>query len=445
MNKKTLRTLIMGALVAAAALVTVGVVSAQDSGRSTYKVKIKKIGDATPEKKVDKEERIAPLDEPSGKGTGFARPVNAKPLSDTVTKGLDWLVATQNADGGWGQGDESVNMRGGRRGGAQPMKSSSNVADTCMATLALMRSGSMPDSGKYKGTVRKGIEYVLGQIEESDRDSLYVTNVRGTRVQSKIGTYVDTFTAVMLLSEAKGHMGSAKGDKRLAKGLEKVIRKIEKNQQGDGTFANQGWAPTLTQGLATKGLNRAWQAGAEVDDDTLRRLEKAATAQSNAAPGAGDAGIALYGKASGSAGLRDTVNSYRTKNKELRKRAKKGDKKAAEELEANLKAADNADRAEADLVRNLDSPAFVQGFGNNGGEEFLSYMMVSESLLVTGGERWKKWDKQMNLMLTRVQNGDGSWTGHHCITGRTFCTATALMVLMADRAPVPVGTKLGRG
>ena len=39
--------------------------------------------------------------------------------------------------------------------------------------------------------------------------------------------------------------------------------------------------------------------------------------------------------------------------------------------------------------------------------------------------------------LDRIQNSDGSWSGHHCITGRTFCTSTALLVLMADRSPIP--------
>jgi hypothetical protein len=47
----------------------------------------------------------------------------------------------------------------------------------------------------------------------------------------------------------------------------------------------------------------------------------------------------------------------------------------------------------------------------------------------------------MTQNLDRIQNGDGSWSGHHCITGRTFCTSTALLVLMADRAPVPVQAK----
>jgi hypothetical protein len=44
--------------------------------------------------------------------------------------------------------------------------------------------------------------------------------------------------------------------------------------------------------------------------------------------------------------------------------------------------------------------------------------------------------------LERIQNKDGSWAGHHCITGRTFCSAGALLVLMADRAPVPLAAKI---
>ena len=40
--------------------------------------------------------------------------------------------------------------------------------------------------------------------------------------------------------------------------------------------------------------------------------------------------------------------------------------------------------------------------------------------------------------LEKAQDKEGSWQGHHCITGKTFCTAGALLVLMADRTPFPV-------
>ncbi|HTM22978.1 MAG TPA: hypothetical protein VL172_20790, partial [Kofleriaceae bacterium] len=115
---------------------------------------------------------------------------------------------------------------------------------------------------------------------------------------------------------------------------------------------------------------------------------------------------------------------------------------AAAELRENVRSQGAADSAEKALLARLDDPAFIRGFGNNGGEEFLSYMLVSEALAAKGEADWKKWDASITKLVDGVQNQDGSWTGHHCITGRTFCTAAALLVLMADRAPVPIAAQL---
>lgn len=109
-----------------------------------------------------------------------------------------------------------------------------------------------------------------------------------------------------------------------------------------------------------------------------------------------------------------------------------------DEAKRDLKAAQEA------VVARLDDKDFIAGFGSNGGEEFLSYMNIGESLVVKGGDEWKAWDKSITENLNRVQNSDGSWTGHHCITGRTFCTSSALLVLMVDRTPVPIAAKIGR-
>ena len=48
---------------------------------------------------------------------------------------------------------------------------------------------------------------------------------------------------------------------------------------------------------------------------------------------------------------------------------------------------------------------------------------------VDGGPEWEAWDRKTTEAMNRAQNADGSWTGHHCITGRTFVTAMAVMVL----------------
>ena len=64
-------------------------------------------------------------------------------------------------------------------------------------------------------------------------------------------------------------------------------------------------------------------------------------------------------------------------------------------------------------------------------------MQLSESLVLKADDVWKRWDQAVSDNLNRVQNEDGSWTGHHCITGRTFCTSAALLTLMADRVRFP--------
>jgi hypothetical protein len=83
--------------------------------------------------------------------------------------------------------------------------------------------------------------------------------------------------------------------------------------------------------------------------------------------------------------------------------------------------------------RQLNDETVLAGFGNNGGEEFLSYMMSSEALVVTGGKDWDDWHNKMSRRLEKIQNANGSWSGHHCITSPVFCTAAVIMTLTADR------------
>ena len=71
----------------------------------------------------------------------------------------------------------------------------------------------------------------------------------------------------------------------------------------------------------------------------------------------------------------------------------------------------------------------MSGFGNNGGEEFMSFLMTGESIMMQGGNDWQKWYDMMSGKLVNIQNGDGSWNGHHCITSPVFCTATCLLIL----------------
>jgi hypothetical protein len=376
----------------------------------------------------------APVEEPRHAGA-------PKPLSDTVKRGLAWLASAQLQGGGWGQGDEARQLRGG-----EPGTGIANVADTSMALLAFLRAGHTPRAGgDHARTVERGIGFVLGQIEESDSDSLNVTSVHGTRVQLKIGQYVDTFAALMVLTEAKGQMRDPAGNARLDAALKKVIRKVERNQRDNGSWDDKGWAPVLSQALAAKGLNRAAQGGATVSRQVLERVE--AQAKGGDMKARGSAGVGLYGDAASSANIRDDAETKKAKATELKNKAKQGPKPMAQSPDVPTKAQIDAAEAEAAaatkaaadseraLTARLADPHFIAGFGNNGGEEFLSYLLISETLVQNGGAEWDRWDAAITKLVGKVQNEDGSWVGQHCITGRTFCTAAALLVLLGDRAP----------
>jgi hypothetical protein len=184
-----------------------------------------------------------------------------------------------------------------------------------------------------------------------------------------------------------------------------------------------------------------------VSDEVLQRAEKNSRAQydrrSKSYGMGGSAGVPLYGTASHLGSRQKTVDSYLAEKIALKRALAAGELPAAEAMEAEAKVAylddmeADHDAVMRDQYAQLKSAAFVRGFGSNGGEEFLSYLHISESLLSKGGTEWEDWDRKMTENLERVQNADGSWAGNHCITGRTFCTATALLVLMGDRAPRP--------
>ena len=382
--------------------------------------------------------------------------VKAKELSAVVKKGLAWLAKHQTRAGGWGQGDEAATMGDE----LAQMRDLPNVADTSMALLAFLRAGNTARSGEYRDAVQRGLTYVISEIEASDDDSLKVTNVTGTRVQMKIGAYADTFAALMVLNEARGTMRDGVANARLDAALRKVVHKIEKNQRSNGSWDDNGWAPVLSQAMAAKGLNRAAQNNIPVSRTVLERVEKQAQANFNATSGSfsaeGAAGVEVYGAAASSAAQRDSAATKTIRAEDMKAKAGGSSGKNHESLfqspdkptkadvaKAEKEAKDAnfaADQIDGALVRRLDDRQFIAGFGNNGGEEYLSYLLISESLVQKGGQQWTKWDNSITQLVDGVQNGDGSWTGHHCITGRTFCTAAALLVLMGDRTPAGAAT-----
>ena len=90
----------------------------------------------------------------------------------------------------------------------------------------------------------------------------------------------------------------------------------------------------------------------------------------------------------------------------------------------------------ADIKTQLSDPRFITGFGSIGGEEFFSYLNISDSLRRAGGPEWVRWNTDMKAKILKMQNEDGTWAGHHCITGRVAVTGAAILMLVAGRENV---------
>lgn len=383
---------------------------------------------------------------------------NARSSEDSLAVGLKYLLAQQHSDGGWGQGggwrqNTSASTRnggGGRVEGAN-VEDPSDLGNTCATLVTLLRAGQSPKEGEHQEAAAKAFDYICKQVEKADQDSLYVTDVRDTQLQVKIGTYVDTFLAGWALSEIKGKVPDDAAEQRRATALDKVMAKIERNQKDDGSFANNnGWAAVISQGLCSKALNSAARSGAKVKQETLDKAQKqniagldvqkgGFTAPASTAAEPSSAGVSLYREAAKLNGLLENSKSNIARREAAQKTIenKEAPAEAKDQAKKDLQQIDSDDKAtavaNASVAGKLSDAGFVAGFGNNGGEEFLSYMNVTEGVHQRGGQEWENWRSKMTKTVCGAQNEDGSWAGQHCITGRTFCTATALLTLLVEK------------
>jgi hypothetical protein len=358
------------------------------------------------------------------------------PVTIAVAKGMKWLVSVQGKDGGWGQdGGETSYVRQGEH-----LESKGNdVANTAVAAAALLHTRNTPTSGEYHDALRQAVAFILDRVEKSPDDGLVVTDVTGTQIQRKLGPYIDTFLTSKLLAELDGRMGSAEANARVRRSLQKCVAKIEKNQLKDGSWnIAGGWAPILGTSLASRSLFVAQQKGVQVSDGAMLRVEEYTQRAAAAAPLAGGVGA---GGGGGVAAAR--VGTSAETASVMASSAGVSLYQGAQELEQLTRSekdrAKNSAQIKA-ITGQLSNSQFVNGFGSFGGEEFFSYLNISDSLHRSGGPEWETWNRDIKAKMLKLQNEDGTWAGHHCITGRVAVTSAAILTLLADREPVTLPT-----
>ena len=398
-------------------------------------------------------------------------PTNA-PVAVAVDKGIKWLVSVQGKDGGWGQdGGETSYVRTGER-----LESNGNdVANTAVAAAALLHTGNTPSKGEYRENLQRAVAFIMQRVEQSPAEGLEVTNLRGTQIQRKLGPYIDTFLSAKLLGELDGNMGNAQANARVRQDLQKCVAKIEKNQLKDGSWNIAGaWAPIFGTSLASQSLEMAKAKGVPVTELAMANVrdytQKTASgggygtgtsggsgmgggigSGTGAGVGPGVAGGAVGGVLGGILGgspvaaapppppsTAQTVVVTASAAEVATSSAGVSLYKRAQELE-QLSRTDQDRKTNANQISaiktQLSDPRFITGFGSVGGEEFFSYLNISGSLHRAGGPEWEKWNADMKQKVLQMQNEDGTWAGHHCITGRVAVTSAAILILVADREP----------
>ena len=288
---------------------------------------------------------------------------NALSPEESLATGLKYLLGQQHPDGGWGQGggwrqNTSQNARGGRVEGTN-VEDPSDLGNTCASVVTLLRSGQSPAQGEHRKAMAKAFDFICRQVENADKDSLYVTDVRDTQLQVKIGTYVDTFLTAWALSELKGKVADDAAEKRRATALDKVVAKIERNHRNDGSYSNNnGWAAVISQGLCSKALNLASRSGTKVKQETLDNAQKQNTAGLDVAKGdfsapaaaePSSAGVSLYREAAKLNGLLENSKSNVSRKEGAQKTLDdaKAPAQAKEQAAKDLKQIDADDKATA--------------------------------------------------------------------------------------------------
>jgi hypothetical protein len=354
----------------------------------------------------------------------------------SMDRGLAWISRAQNANGGWGAGSHH------QQNVMDPHAVTTDPATTAMVAMALLRTGNTLTTGEYAAQLRKAVHYLLNAVETAPNNSNTITTQTGTQIQTKLGQNIDVILTLQLLSNIYEHTTDNPALKaRVQNGQNICVSKIQRAQENNGSIAGSGWAGVLQSSFAVNALEAAEARGVKVDKKALDKAREFQKNNYNAKTGAVNtelgAGVVLY-SVTGSA--RASAKEARKVEEEVQKAKKEGRLRAEAPVSPQSLKEIGYDDSEAikyatayEVYQSAKVQAqrddVLQGFGNNGGEEFLSYLQTGESMIINKDNSWKNWYDNMSGRLLKIQNNDGSWSGHHCITSPVFCTATCLLIL----------------
>jgi hypothetical protein len=354
-------------------------------------------------------------------------------------KALAWLMKVQGQDGGFGAGAHA------RQDIRDPYAVATDPATTAMVGMAILRMGSTLSEGKYATELAKLTDYLLKHVEQAGPHATNITELKGTQIQAKLGANIDVALTTQYLSNLSAKLSANDPLKqRVLQAMNVCTSIIQRAQNSDGSMQGDGWAGVLQSSFAANALESARSQGAVVDDEALQKARNHNkgnfSVETNSVATDRAAGITLYA-VSGS--TRSSAQEAREAEEKVAKAKKEGKVQEDVPMSVDVLEEIGLSRTEAERLNTAHqvyNAAKIQaqdekvltGFGNNGGEEFLSFLQTGESMIIAKDAGWRKWYGATTDRLLAIQTNDGSWQGHHCITSPVFCTATSLLILSVN-------------
>jgi hypothetical protein len=350
---------------------------------------------------------------------------------------LEWLAKAQLNNGGYGAGSHA------RQNIMDPHAVKADPATTAMAAMAFLRYDGSLQNGRYSKQIKKAMMYLMEQVENAEPNSSNITDLTGTQIQTKLGQNIDVALTSQFFTNSMDFISDSQLKARVKKCNQICVNKIQNAQADNGSTKGAGWAGVLQSSFAANALETAQEKGVKVDE---KKLDKARDyqkqnfdADNNNVKTEDGAGVMLYSISSSS---RASAKEARVAKEKIQEAKKAGKIKSTDVSTNNLMDAgltesealryETAYKVNQAASKQAQRDDVMTGFGNDGGEEFLSHLQTGEGMIMSKDMQWKKWYDNVSGKLLKAQNNDGSWNGHHCITSPVFCTATCLLILSVN-------------
>lgn len=311
-------------------------------------------------------------------------------LELAIAESLDALVELQRDDGSFG----------GTRYG-------SNAGITALACLAFMADGSTTDRGAYAAPIRRGLEFILDNINETGL-------IAG---DTSHGPMYGHGFAALFLGEVYGMTGGGADTElsnRVHDALVRSIRLIVRTQNDEG-----GWrynpvphdadiSVTICQIMA---LRSARNAGIEVPVETIDRAVEYVRACQNP-----DGGFKYQLNRGGSAWPRSAAG-------------------VASLFYAGIYRDEAIDRG-LEYLRRTALPGEATSQGHY---YYYGHYYAVQTMYLAGGDWWALWWPAVREELVGKRTGAGLWTDSSA--GTAYATSMALIILQMPKRYLPIFQK----